>query len=64
MNEETEILKTTLFKKELSNYILLQLEKYIKEGEHMDGLSFWNNFQTEKEAFEDFLRHYHFSLKK
>ena len=64
MNEEDEILKINLFKNKLSNYILLQLEKYIKEGEHMDGLSFWNNFQTEKEAFEDFLRHHHFSLKK
>ncbi len=29
---------------------------WIKEAEHQDGETFWDNFETPKEAIEDFMR--------
>lgn len=32
-------------------------EEYILAGEHMDGISFWNNFDNKVEIAEDFSRY-------
>lgn len=33
-----------------------KFKKWIKAGEHQDGEAFWDNFENEQEALEDFLR--------
>lgn len=40
----------------IKDQMVEEFKKWIMAGEHQDGESFWDNFENEQEAVEDFLR--------
>jgi len=40
----------------LKDQMIEEFKNWIKAGEHQDGEAFWDNFENEQEAVEDFLR--------
>jgi len=40
----------------IKDQMIEEFKKWIKAGEHQDGEAFWDNFENEQEAVEDFLR--------
>lgn len=40
----------------LKDQMIEEFKNWIKVGEHQDGEAFWDNFENEQEAVEDFLR--------
>lgn len=40
----------------IKDQMIEEFKNWIKAGEHQDGEAFWDNFENEQEAVEDFLR--------
>ena len=38
-------------------------EEYVKEGEHQDGIGFWNHFEDAEGIIEDFKRYVAFAVE-